>query len=85
MKTFLHKFHKELNSSSANSYDLLIYICIINKSFDANNDDVVQHNLALVPYHPPQVQLGPIHLGMVRVVYGLVLPPAMLWRELLEM
>lgn len=50
-------------------------------SSDANNDDVVQQNLALVPYHPPVVQMGPIHLGMVRVMYGPVLPSVMLWER----
>ena len=49
---------------------------------------VVQENLerAIVPYippavHPPMVNLDPIHLGIVRVVFGPVLPPAMVWER----
>ena len=30
---------------------------------------------------PPVVHVDPIHLGMVRVFYGPVLPPAMIWER----
>ena len=41
---------------------------------------------AIVPYippavHPSVVNLDPIHLGIVRVVFGPVLPPAMVWER----
>ena len=66
-----------------------------NSSFEDQSADVevvqqvvVQENLerAIVPFippavHPPVVILDPIHLGIVRVVFGPVLPPAMVWER----
>ena len=53
---------------------------ILNPSADSSDDEdmaEVQQPLEA----PPIVQLEPIHLGMVRVFYGPVLPPAMIWER----
>ena len=53
---------------------------ILNPSADSSDDEdmaEVQQPLQA----PPIVQLEPIHLGMVRVFYGPVLPPAMIWER----
>ena len=50
---------------------------ILNPSVDSSDDeDMVEVQQPLQA--PPIVQLDPIHLGMVRVFYGPVLPPAMI-------
>ena len=53
---------------------------ILNPSADSSDDEdmaEVQQPLQA----PPIVQLEPIHLGLVRVFYGPVLPPAMIWER----
>ena len=53
---------------------------ILNPSANSSDDEdmaEVQQPLQA----PPIVQLEPIHLGMVRVFYGPVLPPAMIWER----
>ena len=53
---------------------------ILNPSVESFGDeDMVEVQQPLQA--PPIVQLDPIHLGMVRVFYGPVLPPAMIWER----
>ena len=53
---------------------------ILNPSVDSSDDeDMVEVQQPLQA--PPIVQLEPIHLGMVRVSYGPVLPPTMIWER----
>ncbi|KAE8787933.1 hypothetical protein D1007_38075 [Hordeum vulgare] len=40
--------------------------------------------LVIVPYQPPVIKTADIVDGMVRVVFGLSLPPEILWRRTFE-
>ena len=67
------------DSNSSRSSDEVQQICVVDENPVDEHVDVVALNLAIVPYHPPVIDLDPIQLGMVKVFYGPVPPPDMLW------